>query len=252
MEEEIRPQARGCGKRNRRIARHGPGRIQLVAPDPVVPHVRRVTDDRGVRTARKIIWRCCQKVGLEAVGLNQLLTSAHGVGATWVNVDSIYLLPCVRNVRFRQNPHRCLKKGATTIAGVKDWPSPVGQSPSHQHGRQVIRSVVDAEEASRTDVGRVLGLARRLIPTTWRTRCTIRQAGSTRLLAQLLHAFHRNSIPFSLACHSSSSTTSNRITLLRIAGANSAQSALRACSLQMSKSADYLYKFRNLFTIIEL
>ena len=56
----------------------------------------------------------------------------------------------------------------------------------------------------------------------------------------LLQAPSRNSIPFNRACHSSSSTTSNRITLLRMAGTNSAQSVLRACSPQMSKT-DRLY-----------
>ena len=47
-------------------------------------------------------------------------------------------------------------------------------------------------------------------------------------------------MPFSRACHSSWSTTSKRTTLVRMAGTNSAQSALRACSLQMSKT-DRLY-----------
>ena len=42
----------------------------------------------------------------------------------------------------------------------------------------------------------------------------------------LLEAPPRNDIPFKRACHSSSSTTSKRVTLLRMAGTNSAQFGL--------------------------
>ena len=53
----------------------------------------------------------------------------------------------------------------------------------------------------------------------------------------LSHAGPPMNISFSRACHSSSSTTSKRIALLRIAGTNSAQSALHASSPQRSKTA---------------
>ena len=238
MKEEIRPQARGRGQWDRRIGRHRPGGLQLIAPEPVVPHVRRVADDGGVGTAREITWRRGQKITLEAVGLDQLLAAAHGVDTARVNVDSIHLLTRFRSVRFRQDPHRRLKKGTTPIARVKDRSAPVGQGPSHQHGRQIIGRVVDAEEPSRTDAGPILKLARRWIGlghdppsvsfsywgaagSSWRltppkTTCPSApgEPCPTRSPAESPRGLSRNSIPFSRACHSSSSMTLKRITLL--------------------------------------
>ena len=59
-------------------------------------------------------------------------------------------------------------------------------------------------------------------------------------MVTLLRGVVRKSILFTHAYHSPSSTIPTRITLLANPGANSAQSARRACSLQIS-NADRLY-----------
>lgn len=132
----------------------------MIALDPVVSDVRRVTDDSRVGGARKIRGRRLQEIALVAVGLDQLLAAPNDVDATRIDLDSVNPLPRGRPIQFRKDAHRCFEKGATPIAWVKYRPAPVGQGPSHHHGRQVIGSVVDPEEAPSTDVGPVLRLAR--------------------------------------------------------------------------------------------
>ena len=51
MEDEIGPQAGGRREWSGGLGRNGPGRIALIARDPMVSHVRRVADDGGIGTA---------------------------------------------------------------------------------------------------------------------------------------------------------------------------------------------------------